>query len=155
MVVSDTVCTAPSTPCETFTIEGNANGATCQFPFIYKDVLYYQCIGNDHKGRLWCSTTYNYDVDQKWGNCAGMLCKHAHTSLQVYCLSVITCQISPLICKFDELLQVHHVTPPVPWPLQQCPAHHASPTRLLAMPMELFVSSLFDTRVSCIMNAPV
>ena len=65
------MCNAPSTPCETFTSGGNANGATCQFPFIYKDVLYYQCTGADHKGKQWCATTYNYDLDEKWGNCAG------------------------------------------------------------------------------------
>ena len=67
----DTICNAPSTPCETYTTGGTANGATCQFPFIYKDALYYQCTGIDHKGRSWCSTTYNFDIDQLWGNCAG------------------------------------------------------------------------------------
>ena len=67
-----TVCTAPSTPCETYTTGGTANGASCQFPFVYKDALYYQCITRDHKGKFWCATTYNYDIDDQWGNCAGM-----------------------------------------------------------------------------------
>ena len=81
---SGTVCTAPSTPCETFTDGGNANGASCQFPFIYKDILYYQCVTLDHRGRPWCATTYNYDTDQTWGNCAGM----SHLWLNNECIGI-------------------------------------------------------------------
>ena len=69
-LIAGTVCAAPSTPCETYTTGGNADGASCQFPFIYKESLYYQCVSLDHK-RPWCATSYNFDQDEIWGNCAG------------------------------------------------------------------------------------
>ena len=67
--------TAPYTgtiPCATITTGGNANGAVCVFPFVYKGYSYYQCTVVGHRDALfWCATTNNYDVDQKWGNCQG------------------------------------------------------------------------------------
>lgn len=68
---SDTTCNAPSTPCETYTVGGSGNGASCVFPFNYKQALYYQCISKNNKGRPWCATSYNYDTEKRWGNCAG------------------------------------------------------------------------------------
>ncbi len=47
-------------------------GAPCFFPFIYKDTSYEQCINADNEKDhelYWCSTTSNYDVDKKRGNC--------------------------------------------------------------------------------------
>ena len=80
------MCTAPSTPCETFTTGGNANGGSCQFPFVYKETLYYQCVSLDHK-RPWCATTYNFDQDQTWGNCAGKLLIQLKESLLHFIIS--------------------------------------------------------------------
>ena len=57
--------------CDNPTVGGNANGACCVFPFIYKDTLYDKCTRHDHT-KQWCSTTSNYDLDGEWGNC---LCK--------------------------------------------------------------------------------
>uniref|UniRef100_F7AU99 Fibronectin type-II domain-containing protein n=2 Tax=Ciona intestinalis TaxID=7719 RepID=F7AU99_CIOIN len=49
---------------------GNANGASCVFPFIFNGNSYSDCttIGrSDYK--KWCSTTDNYDTDGKYGFC--------------------------------------------------------------------------------------
>ncbi|KAI5101821.1 lymphocyte antigen 75, partial [Silurus meridionalis] len=49
---------------------GNANGAPCMFPFLYNNVWHHSCLDPDATRSLaWCSTTENYDEDQKWGNC--------------------------------------------------------------------------------------
>lgn len=69
ILYTERICSTPSTACITYTIGGNANGAICNFPFVYKDVLFSECITLDNKGVLWCSTTYNYDVNKLWGNC--------------------------------------------------------------------------------------
>lgn len=61
----------PSTPCLTYTTGGNANGATCIFPFLYEGTARYQCIDTNNGGVLWCGTTPSYDRDRIWGNCAG------------------------------------------------------------------------------------
>jgi hypothetical protein len=44
---------------------GNANGANCIFPFKYKLKLYSNCTGSDP----WCATTYDYELDGKYGYC--------------------------------------------------------------------------------------
>jgi len=62
-----------STPCATFTVLGNSNGAMCVFPFIYLNQVQYECITLNSGGVLWCATTNNYDRDQLWGNCQGKL----------------------------------------------------------------------------------
>ncbi|XP_063158089.1 macrophage mannose receptor 1-like [Candoia aspera] len=53
-----------------FTIEGNAFGAPCVFPFKYMNEWYAKCIANDdeHK-RLWCGTTPDVDKDSLTGYC--------------------------------------------------------------------------------------
>ncbi|EDO32111.1 predicted protein [Nematostella vectensis] len=49
---------------------GTAGGDCCHFPFIYKSKVYQKCI-RDSNGKPWCATTYNFDLDQKWGYCGG------------------------------------------------------------------------------------
>ncbi|XP_077409063.1 protein sel-1 homolog 1 [Vanacampus margaritifer] len=49
---------------------GTADGEPCVFPFIFQGNAYSDCTANGRgDGRLWCSTTYNYDNDKKWGFC--------------------------------------------------------------------------------------
>ncbi|KAL6469196.1 hypothetical protein MHYP_G00227200 [Metynnis hypsauchen] len=49
---------------------GNSNGAPCTFPFLYKNTWHHSCLSSDDAHPLdWCSTSDNYDQDQKWGNC--------------------------------------------------------------------------------------
>ena len=54
-------CTAGVT---TRTTGGNAVGASCAFPFTYKEVSYSKCIDTDNNGVLWC-----YTDGGLWGNC--------------------------------------------------------------------------------------
>ncbi|XP_056590497.1 LOW QUALITY PROTEIN: lymphocyte antigen 75 [Triplophysa dalaica] len=49
---------------------GNSNGASCEFPFFYNGTWHHSCLpGIGEKTLDWCSTTANYDEEEKWGNC--------------------------------------------------------------------------------------
>ena len=50
---------------------GNSNGADCKFPFLHNNKEYGRCLISPELSRFepWCSTTYNYDADKKWGYC--------------------------------------------------------------------------------------
>lgn len=56
-------------PCYQESFGGNAYGHCCHFPFVYSNQTFYECVDID-RGRPWCSTTYNYDIDGKWGYCS-------------------------------------------------------------------------------------
>uniref|UniRef100_A0A8C2XGG1 72 kDa type IV collagenase n=1 Tax=Cyclopterus lumpus TaxID=8103 RepID=A0A8C2XGG1_CYCLU len=49
---------------------GNADGEFCKFPFLFMGTEYNSCTpqGRDD-GFLWCSTSYNFDDDGKYGFC--------------------------------------------------------------------------------------
>ncbi|XP_041077695.1 72 kDa type IV collagenase-like [Polyodon spathula] len=49
---------------------GSADGEFCKFPFLFMGKEYNSCTaeGRDD-GFLWCSTTYNFDDDAKYGFC--------------------------------------------------------------------------------------
>ncbi|XP_068731030.1 uncharacterized protein [Montipora capricornis] len=51
------------------TTGGNAQGACCNFPFIYKGAVYWTCTTKDSI-KHWCSTTKEFEVGNKWGFCA-------------------------------------------------------------------------------------
>ena len=50
------------------TVGGNSKGAVCVFPFVYQGVSHTDCV-RGATGRAWCSTTADYDVDGKSGDC--------------------------------------------------------------------------------------
>ncbi|CAN9507985.1 unnamed protein product [Ophioblennius macclurei] len=46
-------------------------GQECVFPFIFQKNSYSSCTtAGRHDGRNWCSTTADYDSDQRWGFCS-------------------------------------------------------------------------------------
>lgn len=53
--------------CGLCTHGGNGRGATCTFPFFYRNRLVYDCLSFNNK--TWCATTTNYNKDNRWGYC--------------------------------------------------------------------------------------
>ncbi|CAG01805.1 unnamed protein product, partial [Tetraodon nigroviridis] len=49
---------------------GTADGEPCVFPFLFQKKEYLDCTTDGRgDGRLWCATTYDYNMDKKWGFC--------------------------------------------------------------------------------------
>uniref|UniRef100_A0A3Q2X2U7 Mannose receptor, C type 1b n=1 Tax=Haplochromis burtoni TaxID=8153 RepID=A0A3Q2X2U7_HAPBU len=64
---SSGACTRTYT--ELYTIEGNAAGRPCMFPFFYKSNWYSECTAFDSPGnRKWCAAETKYD-HELWGYC--------------------------------------------------------------------------------------
>nr|XP_040027916.1 macrophage mannose receptor 1-like [Gasterosteus aculeatus aculeatus] len=54
---------------ELYTIDGNANGKICAFPFLYKDRWFADCTTFDSSiKRLWCAINSKFEYEQ-WGYC--------------------------------------------------------------------------------------
>ncbi|XP_041029396.1 C-type mannose receptor 2 isoform X1 [Carcharodon carcharias] len=55
---------------EIYTIQGNSHGKPCTIPFMYDSQWYHDCtsIGRED-GHLWCATTVDYGLDERWGFC--------------------------------------------------------------------------------------
>ncbi|KAJ7391725.1 hypothetical protein OS493_017423 [Desmophyllum pertusum] len=47
---------------------GNSGGNCCVFPFLFNGKLYHDCTMDGYR-KKWCSTTYNFRKDKKWGLC--------------------------------------------------------------------------------------
>uniref|UniRef100_A0AAY4A2F4 Mannose receptor, C type 1b n=1 Tax=Denticeps clupeoides TaxID=299321 RepID=A0AAY4A2F4_9TELE len=60
----DGVCSRPYE--DLFTIEGNAFGRPCHFPFKFNSKWYAECLNDQNKG-LWCSPDVEYQG--RWGKC--------------------------------------------------------------------------------------
>uniref|UniRef100_A0A8C4YYE4 Insulin-like growth factor 2 receptor n=1 Tax=Gadus morhua TaxID=8049 RepID=A0A8C4YYE4_GADMO len=59
----------------------------CVFPFVFQKKSYMKCtVQGRTDGRLWCSTTANYDQDKQWGFCGkGVLSGKRQTSILLTC----------------------------------------------------------------------
>ncbi|XP_074658707.1 hepatocyte growth factor activator serine protease-like [Tubulanus polymorphus] len=55
------------------TYGGNSGGATCNLPFSYNNRLYSDCTMVS-ASYPWCSTTFDYNADRKWGYCPIQKC---------------------------------------------------------------------------------
>uniref|UniRef100_A0A3B5ABC9 Fibronectin type-II domain-containing protein n=1 Tax=Stegastes partitus TaxID=144197 RepID=A0A3B5ABC9_9TELE len=52
-----------------FTLEGNAFGKPCMFPFMYKQQWYSECTTVESQDqRLWCAVETKYE-NELWGYC--------------------------------------------------------------------------------------
>ncbi|KAK1170415.1 matrix metalloproteinase-9-like [Acipenser oxyrinchus oxyrinchus] len=52
------------------TTGGNANGAMCVFPFVYRGNTYEYCTTDGWwPSHPWCATVSNYDIEPIWGYC--------------------------------------------------------------------------------------
>lgn len=52
------------------TYYGNADGATCHFPFTFEGKSYTSCTTEGRTDNLpWCATTADYNKDKKYGFC--------------------------------------------------------------------------------------
>ncbi|XP_061609077.1 lymphocyte antigen 75 isoform X2 [Phyllopteryx taeniolatus] len=64
----DSICQTPYRVIHT--INGNAAGAPCVFPFKYNGTWHHGCLpDSDLPGLSWCSTSSDYDQDKQMGNC--------------------------------------------------------------------------------------
>uniref|UniRef100_A0A8C2SYK8 Macrophage mannose receptor 1-like n=1 Tax=Coturnix japonica TaxID=93934 RepID=A0A8C2SYK8_COTJA len=100
---------------ETFTLLGNAFGAPCVFPFMYKKQWYAECTAAGRSdGWLWCSTTADYDTDQRYGFCPvkegnnTMLYKDLNAHYQINSESALTWHQARKSCQQQnaELLSI-------------------------------------------------
>lgn len=49
---------------------GNAQGASCHFPFVFEGKSYSSCTADGRTdGLTWCATTASYDQDRLYGFC--------------------------------------------------------------------------------------
>ncbi|XP_010222777.1 PREDICTED: C-type mannose receptor 2-like [Tinamus guttatus] len=62
------LCSVPYS--EIYTIQGNSHGKPCTIPFKYDNQWFHECTSTGREdGHLWCATTQDYGVDERWGFC--------------------------------------------------------------------------------------
>ncbi|XP_048201313.1 secretory phospholipase A2 receptor isoform X1 [Perognathus longimembris pacificus] len=82
-----------------YTIQGNAHGMPCVFPFQYKGQWHHECTREGQKDDLlWCATTSRYERDEKWG-----FCPHP-TSAEIDCDALWEKDFNSHICYQFNLL---------------------------------------------------
>nr|XP_020655704.1 72 kDa type IV collagenase [Pogona vitticeps] len=83
---------------------GNADGEFCKFPFLFNDKEYNSCTDAGRSdGFLWCSTTYNFDTDGKYGFCPHE-CDMMHH--HVTCGRITSRLLSHRLCSLCSIVKV-------------------------------------------------
>lgn len=104
-----------SFPSEFYTLEGNAFGKPCAFPFFYKDRWFGDCTTYDSSTkRAWCAVGTRFENDQ-WGYCP-TTCEWEHASVwkcayvmkgsSIY-ISILSVSEQPVISGLKTLQQEH------------------------------------------------
>ncbi|KAG7523935.1 hypothetical protein JOB18_004764 [Solea senegalensis] len=93
---------------EYYSLEGNAFGKICMFPFLYKDRWFGDCTTYDSsQKRLWCAVETKYEHEQ-WGHCPTNSREHWTKNLatgafyQLNTMSALTWTQAEASCKQQE-----------------------------------------------------
>uniref|UniRef100_A0A4W3HS50 Lymphocyte antigen 75-like n=1 Tax=Callorhinchus milii TaxID=7868 RepID=A0A4W3HS50_CALMI len=108
-------------PYHIYTTRGNSYGKPCVFPFKHEGNWYHDCVNEKGGGAQWCSTTIDYDMDKKWGNCLkpDSGCSHlweaaeeGHACYQYNFHSLLSWKEARLSCQSQggDLLSIANVT---------------------------------------------
>uniref|UniRef100_A0A8C4NYA1 Mannose receptor, C type 1b n=1 Tax=Dicentrarchus labrax TaxID=13489 RepID=A0A8C4NYA1_DICLA len=102
---------------ELYTIEGNAFGKICMFPFMYKDRWFGDCTTYDSSvRRLWCAVETKFEHEQ-WGYCPTSSTEHWPKNLitgayyQLNTQSVLTWSQADASCKQQAASLVSIIDP--------------------------------------------
>jgi hypothetical protein len=57
------------------TTDNTGQQASCVFPFKVNGTLYYDCVTRlKNRQNPWCATTFDYDLEKRWGYCVDVKC---------------------------------------------------------------------------------